>query len=81
VLAHLDGRGGDRRVPVVRVRRPHQGRPPVLSPDQVEAIVDDCATFDADDGRWVGSLRDRLLFETLAETGMRLGECFGVGAW
>jgi integrase len=83
MLADLDGRGGDRRVPVVRVRRFGRERPPVLSPEQVEAILEDCATFDASEGHWVGSLRDRLLFETLGETGMRLGECLALehGDW
>ncbi len=36
--------------------------------------MDGCATFDAVSGEWRGSLRDRLLFATLVETGMRLGE-------
>jgi hypothetical protein len=61
MLGHIDGRGGDRRVPVVRVRRFGRERPPVLSPEQVEAILEDCATFDASEGRWVGSLRARRL--------------------
>jgi site-specific recombinase XerD len=83
MLAHLDGRSTDRRVPVVRVRRWRRERPPLLAPDQVEAILDDCARFDTVTGRWAGSLRDRLLFETLAETGMRLGECLALehGDW
>jgi integrase len=83
LLAHLAGRGGDRRVPVVRVRRFRRERPPVLTPEQIEAILDDCATFDPVEGRWAGSLRDRLLFEALAETGMRLGECLALehGDW
>ena len=47
---------------------------PVLTPPQVEAILEECARWDAGDGQWAGSVRDRLLFATLAETGMRLGE-------
>lgn len=73
MLSHLDGR---RRQPAspLRLRRPSSGPPPLLSPAQVAAILDGCATFDAAVGEWRGSLRDRLLFATLVETGMRLGE-------
>lgn len=46
----------------------------MLSPKQVALILDACAERDASTGIWSGSLRDRLLFATLAETGMRLGE-------
>ena len=69
---------GKRREPVVHVRR-NDGRPvPVLSPAQVEAILDDCAQLDPLSGEWVGSLRDRLVFATLAEAGLRLGECLAL---
>jgi site-specific recombinase XerD len=73
MLSHLDGR---RRQPAspLRLRRRSSGPPPLLSPAQVAAILDGCATFDAASGVWRGSLRDRLLFATLVETGMRLGE-------
>jgi site-specific recombinase XerD len=47
---------------------------PLLTPAQVAAILQACAARDAASGEWSGSLRDRLLFATLAETGMRLGE-------
>ena len=50
------------------------GPPPVLTPAQVGAILEGCACFEPLRGEWRGSLRDRLLFETLAETGVRLGE-------
>jgi integrase/recombinase XerD len=50
------------------------GPPPVLRPVQVEAILEGCACFEPVRGEWRGSLRDRLLFQTLAETGVRLGE-------
>jgi site-specific recombinase XerD len=41
---------------------------------QVQAILDACAWWDTAAGAWRGSLRNRLLFALLAETGMRLGE-------
>ena len=47
---------------------------PLLTPAQVTAILQACAARDGAGGGWSGSLRDRLLFATLAETGMRLGE-------
>ena len=47
---------------------------PLLTPAQVAAILSACATRDAASGKWSGSLRNRLLFAVLAETGMRLGE-------
>jgi site-specific recombinase XerD len=73
-LTHL-ARGRGQRRPVVRLRSPAAGRPtPVLQPAQVQAILDGCARWDDATGEWVGSVRDRLLFATLAETGMRLGE-------
>jgi integrase/recombinase XerD len=74
VLGHLD-RHREQRRPVVRVRRTAR-RTPVFTPGQISAILEDCARRDGHE--WVGSLRDRLLFETLAETGMRLGECLAL---
>lgn len=72
-LVHLCG--GPHAGPAVRVRAT-QGRPvPVLTPPQIEAILDGCAWWEDAAGAWAGSVRDRLLFATLAETGMRLGEC------
>lgn len=78
LLAHLDGRVAPRPSALVRVRR-HRGpdRPPIL-PQQIQAILDACAVYDSPTGTWVGNLRDRLLFATLAETGMRLGELLGM---
>lgn len=71
-LGHLQ-RGGQRPGAAVRVRR--AARPvPLLTPGQVDAILDACARLDASSGQWAGSVRDRLLFAALAETGMRLGE-------
>ncbi|MDA8332425.1 MAG: tyrosine-type recombinase/integrase [Candidatus Dormibacteraeota bacterium] len=75
-LAHT--RSGAQRELAVRVRR-GAGRPtPLLTPAEVAAILDDCAYFDAAAGTWVGSLRDRLIFATLAESGLRLGELLGL---
>jgi integrase len=74
---------GPRQVPVMRVRC-ETGRPvPLLTPAQVAAILDDCARFDPASGSWVGSVRDRLIFATMAETGLRLGECLSLrhGDW
>jgi integrase len=47
-------------------------------PAQIQQILDACADYDTATGPWVGNLRDRLLFATLAETGMRLGELLGM---
>lgn len=69
---------GDR--PVYRVRSGPKGRTPVLTPDQVKAILGACATQRAD-GTWTGTaagLRNRFLFALLAETGMRLGEALAL---
>ena len=73
MLAHLEDRR-DRRASPLRLHAPAPGPPPVLTPAQVEAILGACACFEPGRGEWKGSLRDRLLFETLAETGVRLGE-------
>jgi integrase len=79
LLAHLDGRRTPAPSSLVRVRR-HRGhdRPPILLPRQIQAILDACAVYGTATGQWVGNLRDRLLFATLAETGMRLGELLGM---
>ncbi|MGW1088647.1 hypothetical protein ACWD4L_20590 [Streptomyces sp. NPDC002596] len=50
----------------------------MLKPAQAEAILDGCARFDAGSGQWSGSVRYRLLFTTLSETGMQLGECLSL---
>jgi integrase len=73
MLAHLEGRRDGRASPL-RLRAAAPGPPPVLTPAQVGAILDGCARFEPERGEWRGSLRDRLLFETLAETGVRVGE-------
>jgi site-specific recombinase XerD len=77
MLAHLQSRR-DRRASPLRLRASAPAPPPVLTPAQVGAILDGCASFDAERGEWRGLLRDRLLVETLAETGVRLGEALGL---
>jgi len=72
-LAHLQ-RGREQPRPAVRLHRTAVRPMPLLTPGQVEAIVDQCARWDAAAGQWSGPVRNRLLFATLAETGMRLGE-------
>ena len=77
MLEHLARRHGHEHR-VVRVARPRRGTPPTLTPEQVRVILDDCARWD-DEGRdWDGSVRDRLLWALLAETGMRLGEALAL---
>jgi integrase len=79
LLAHLDARSAPAASSLVRVRRNRRrDRPPLLMPQQIQAILDGCAVFDAATGEWSGNLRDRLLFALLAETGMRLGEVLGL---
>ena len=77
MLAHLEGRR-DRRASPLALRVSAPGPPPVLTPAHVGAILGGCASFDAERGEWRGSLRDRLLCATLAETGVRLGEALGL---
>jgi integrase len=79
LLAHLDSRSAPGPSAMVRVRRHRsRGRPPLLLPQQIQAVLDGCAVPDAVTGDWVGNLRDRLLFALLAETGCRLGEVLGM---
>jgi integrase len=77
VLEHVARRRGRQRQ-VIRVRAWRSGPPPVLSPAQIEAIMDACARFDGASREWEGSVRDRLLWALLAETGLRLGEALGL---
>jgi site-specific recombinase XerD len=72
-LAHLQ-RGRQQPGPAVRFRRTAVRPVPLLTPAQVDAILDGCARWDPASGQWTGPVRDRLLFAALAETGMRLGE-------
>jgi len=77
LLAHLDSRRGPAPSSLVKVRR-RRGRPPLLLPQEIQAVIDGCASWDAAAGDWTGNLRDRLIFSVLAETGMRLGEVLGM---
>jgi integrase len=78
LLAHLDARRGHAPSSLVKVRRRRRDRPPVLLPQEIQAIVDGCAAWDTAAGVWIGNLRDRLNFSILAENGMRLGEVLGM---
>lgn len=79
LLAHLDARSVPAPSSLVRVRsHRRRDRPPLLLPQEIQAILDGCAVFDAVTGQWVGNLRDRLLFALLAESGMRIGEALGL---
>jgi integrase len=79
LLAHLDARSAPGPSSLVRVRtNRRRGRPPLLMPKEIQAILDGCAVFDTATGEWVGNLRDRLLFALLAESGMRIGEALGL---
>jgi integrase len=77
LLEHVARRKG-RRQTVIRVRRRRQVPPPVLTPGQIERICDACASWDDDTRGWRGSVRNRLLWMVLAETGLRLGEALGL---
>ena len=78
LLAHLDARRGPGPTSLVKVRRRRRDRPPLLLPQEIQAIIDGCASWDSAAGDWAGNLRDRLIFSVLAETGMRLGEVLGM---
>jgi len=82
MLEHLARRRGHERR-VVRVARAGPKTPPTLTPGQVRLILDSCARWDEQKRDWDGSVRDRLLWALLAETGMRLGETLAIkhGDW
>ena len=77
MLEHLARRRGTTRS-LVRVSRRRRASPPTLTPEQIEAILDACARWDDASREWRGSVRDRLLWSLLAETGLRLGEALGL---
>jgi integrase len=77
LLEHVARRKG-RRQATVRVHRPRAAAAPTLTPGQVERICNACAVWDGEAGAWRGSVRDRLLWMVLAETGVRLGEALGL---
>lgn len=60
-------------VPVFRLNAWQRRPTPVLTPEQVQQILTACGG-DPSESNLPGPLRDRLVLETLAETGMRLGE-------
>ncbi|HSA40250.1 MAG TPA: tyrosine-type recombinase/integrase, partial [Mycobacterium sp.] len=81
-VGFLDGVGPARRGdhPIYRMRTPNRSATPVLTPAQVNTILDGCST-QTDEGGWSGGpagVRNRLLFAVLAETGMRLGEALSL---
>jgi integrase len=77
LLEHIARRKG-RREPVIRVRHRGGGPSPILTPGQIERIYEACASWDAESREWRGSVRNRLLWMVLAETGLRLGEALGL---
>lgn len=77
LLEHVARRKGRRRA-TIRVHQPRGTAAPTLTPGQIERICDACAVWDDDARDWRGSVRDRLLWMVLAETGVRLGEALGL---
>jgi len=77
LLEHIARRKG-RRQAVIRVRDRGRVAPPVLTPQQIEWICEECASWDTETREWRGSIRNRLLWMLLAETGVRLGEALGL---
>lgn len=80
-VGFLDGVGPQRQGdhPIYRLRSTNRTQTPVLTPTQVNTILDACAV--QHDGEWAGGpvgVRNRLLFAVLAETGMRLGEALSL---
>jgi hypothetical protein len=81
LLAHLDARSAPASSSLVRVRRQRShDQPPVLLPGEIQTVLDGCAVYDIAAGRWVGNLRDRLLFAVLAEKGCAWVSCSGCGS-
>jgi integrase len=77
MLEHLARRRGTTRS-LVRVSRRRRASPPTLTPGQIDAILEACARWDEPAREWRGSVRDRLLWALLAETGLRLAEALGL---
>lgn len=77
LLEHVARRKG-RRQALIRVRQRRPAAPPILTPRQIERICEACASFDSQAREWRGSVRNRLLWMLLAETGVRLGEALGL---
>jgi integrase len=77
LLEHVARRKG-RRQAVVRVRGSRPAPAPILTPRQIGHIYEACASWDVQRREWRGSVRNRLLWMLLAETGVRLGEALGL---
>lgn len=77
LLEHIARRKG-RRQAVIRVRNRSQAAPPILTSQQIERICEACASWNTQTREWHGSVRNRLLWTVLAETGVRLGEALGL---
>jgi site-specific recombinase XerD len=77
LLEHIARRKG-RRQATIRVRSPRPAAPPILTPQQICHIYEACASWDIQRLQWRGSVRNRLLWMVLAETGLRLGEALGL---
>jgi integrase len=76
-LEHIARRKGRRRT-TIRVRQKRAAAPPTLTPRQIDRICDACAYWDNGAREWRGSVRNRLLWALLAESGLRLGEALGL---
>jgi integrase len=61
----------------IRVRLPRK-EIPILTPDVITDLLDAEAVYSLDDAEWRGDLRYRLLWSSLAETGMRIGEALSL---
>ena len=72
MLEHVARKKGRQRA-VIRVRTA-RAAPPVLTPGQIDAICDACASPGPGPGQRSGRVRDRFLWSLLAETG-----CFSGG--
>ena len=55
---------------MIRVRHRRRAAPPILTPVQIERICEASASWDPDTRQWRGSVRNRLLWMLLAETGL-----------
>ena len=60
------------------MRQRRRAAPPILTPVQIERICEACASWDTETRQWRGSVRNRLLWMLLAETGVRVGEALGL---
>ena len=50
LLAHLDARRGLAPSSLVKVRRRRRDRPPLLLPQEIQAVIDGCASWDTGAG-------------------------------